>query len=458
MRMSEGPANLCMVRRAALGFACMVLSMFTVAGCGDSTSITVRCTAPGGEAECTCSDGTSGTKVCDANDDFGPCSCEGVGAGGAIGAGGFGTTGGSSSSGGFGGSGAISGSGGAIASGGSSADAGTLHGKKGVTLASGQDSLVDVFATTSGIVVISESSISLVDRTGKVMQSKASPRQITAAAFDGATLAVFDKAFLQTYSLALTAGAQVSLSEPCASAAFVSGSRVVCGNASDTSHAFYVFDASAGKLLNGMSGDVTSPYQGVPMRTVPGKDDFITAPTEISPPNFYLHRVDSSSSVSLLAPTPFFDEFAISMVFAFEGNPADHLVTEEGVRLLLYGSECTANAPSGAVCFAKDGSLGTLRDTERFIGMDGDGTKIYGLVDTQPAQYVATHCSTGCSVQRIDTQSRTIDTQTTYDVEAGQIIATRFDATSNALVVGYANPGTVSAGTSLGYRVELLAY
>jgi len=451
--------NLSMVHRALLGLGLVCVSILTIAGCGDSTSITVRCTAPGGEAECSCPDGTSGTQVCDANNNFGPCSCDGIGAGGLVGSGGFGATGGSSNTGGFGGSGAISGSGGAVSSGGTSADAGTLHGKKGVTLASGQDSLVDVFTTTSGIVVISEGSISLVDRTGKVIQSKSSPRQITAAAFDGTELAVFDKAFLQTYSLSLTAGAEVSLSEPCASAAFVSGSRVVCGNSDDFNRVFYVFDTSAGKLLNGMSGDTASAYQGVPMRTVPGKDDFITVPIELSPPNFYLHRVDASSTVTSLGDTPYFGEFAASMAFAFEGNPANHLITEEGVRLLLYGADCTATAPSGAVCFAKDGSLGTLRDTERFIGMDGDGTKIYGLVDTQSAQYAESHCSTGCAIERIDTQSRTIDTQTTYDVEAGQIIATRFDATSNALVVGYANPGTPSStGTSLGYRVELLAY
>lgn len=66
----------------------------------------------------------------------------------------------------------------------------------------------------------------------------------------------------------------------------------------------------------------------------------------------------------------------------------------------------------------------------------------------------------GCSVQRIAAVERVITSQKVYDLDLGAVVATRHDALSNSLILGFRRAGAYSATTDPypGYRVELLSY
>jgi hypothetical protein len=424
-------------------------------GCGTETTVTTKC-APGGKLSCQCENGRLGSQICGPDEQFGPCSCEmptTSGSGGSSGA-----TGSSGSSGGSAGSGVDAAGGGKLDAAADVVDA--SHGDRGVLLSSGMSPLVDVFVSAAGVIVVTTDAVTLVDRAGAVQGTYASPREITAAAFDGTSLVVFDKAFLVVLGPTLAPSAvMTALVEVCASAAFVGGDRVVCGSAKDFGRSFYAFNATTGAALQTTAMSVT--YHGLPMRRVPGKDDFVTVSVGTSPSDFFLHTVDATSKVAFISDSPYHGDFAVSMAFSFEGNPAHHVVTEEGLLLNIYDPACVVGR-TPAQCFVKDGMLGTLRGTQRFIGMADDGTNmVYGLVDSgPPSGFAYRRCASGCLAQRVDGDQRVVGAEKLYDVDVGAVIATRHDAMSNALVVGFRRSGSYSPGVDPypGYRVELLKY
>jgi hypothetical protein len=383
--------------------------------------------------------------------------CEGFPASGSGGS--SGSSSGSSGTGGNGGTGGSL----ADAAGGGRPDAAAdafdaSHGDRGVLLSSGTSPLVDVFVSAPGVIVVTADAVTLVDRMGAVQQTYASPREITAAAFDGSSLAVFDKAFLVVLGPTLAATpVMTSLVEMCASAAFVGGDRVICGSAKDFGRVFYAYNAKTGAALQ-TTMNIT--YHGLPMRRVPGKDDIVTVSVGTSPSDFFLHTVDAASKVTFVSDSPYHGDFAVSMAYAFEGSPAHHVVTEEGLLLNIYDPACAVGRTT-AQCFVKDGMLGTLRGTQRFIGMADDGSNVvYGLVDGPPSGYPTKRCTSGCLAQRIDGDQRVVSSEKLYDLDVGAVVATRHDAVSNALVAGFRRSGNYSPGVDPypGYRVELLKY
>jgi len=308
------------------------------------------------------------------------------------------------------------------------------------------------------VFVVTNDAVTLVDRAGAVQKTYSSPREITAAAFDGSSLAIFDKAMLTIFASNLTPVAPASmLTEVCAAAAFVGGDRVICGSASDWQRSFYAYSSKTGAKI--LATLMSETYHGIPMRRVTGKDDFVTVSIGTSPSDFFLHTVDSSSKVIYVSDSPYHGDFAVSLAYTLQGNPAHHLVTEQGLLLNIYDVNCKAGLGSPQ-CFVKDGMLGTLFGTQRFIGMDNDGTNyVYALVDDASSTSFYRRCANGCFAQRINGDQKVVEAQKRYDVDVGAIIATRHDATANALIVGFRKSGSFSVGDPYpGYRVELLTY
>jgi hypothetical protein len=409
-----------LLRVGALGAALVFVNAVLVPGCGNETSITVKCN-PGAVQSCTCPGGGFGEQSCGGDEQFGPCSC----------------TSGSGGSGGRNNADAAN-------------DAPTLA--TGKLLSSGTSRLIDVFVGDSGIFVVAIDSVSVVDRAGVVIHALPAPREITAAAFDGTTLAVADKAFLKMYSTDLTEVASPALTESCVSVAIASGNRVLCAGAATFPTKFYTFDATNGTLI--LMSSVSSGSTAVPMRRVPGKDDLVTLDSS----NFRLLRIDGTSQVTALGESPFSHMYRASPVFGFTGTTSDHLVTEDAILANIYAAQCVPSSTTTPQCFVQDGALGTLRGMERFIGLDGDDAsgKAHALVDTTSSFGLA-GCRSGCAVQSIDVAGRIVETSKLYALDLGQTVAVRHDAKADALIAGFSRP-TGGSSTSPGYRVELLGY
>ena len=422
-------------------------SLLVAAGCslscGDDLRTTTRCKSEAVLA-CICDNGDFGTQTCVAGEAPGPCRCGDPSSGGSSA---FGGSGGSSASGGTSASGGVAGVGGSAGLGGTGGLAGA-PGAEGALLASGTSTLLDVFDSAAGIFVIAVDSIRVVDRAGAPLHELVAPREITAAAFDGSRLAVFDRAFLKIYDAALTETGSAALTEVCAAAEIV-GSLAICGNEDTYDHVFYAYDVASGALVK--STPAASAYQGVPMRAVPGTSDFVSVSTGSLPSDFYLYSITAAGDVSSHGDSQYHGDFRSSMIFTFEGDPATHLITEEGLRLTIYATGCSEGSSFSQACFVRDGQLGTLRGTERFAGLDrGTDGKIYGLADPSTASF-GSYCSQGCFAQRIDPIQRVLEADLLYSVAAERIVAVRHDDTSSRLLIGRQLSATE-------YRVEALAY
>jgi hypothetical protein len=326
----------------------------------------------------------------------------------------------------------------------------------GVLLASGASKLIDVFVFSGGVIVVTADSVSVVDRTGAQLHMLTAPREITAAAFDGTTLAVADKAILTTYTTDLTQIAPATLTEACVGVAMVSAGRVLCSGPGNFPTKFYTFNAMTGALV---LTSMVSGANGKPLVHVLGKDDLVSLDQSSSA--FQLLRIDATSLVSTVGSSPFGHTYHASSVFAFSGNPANHIVTEDGIFANIYSAMCDKAFTTSAQCFVQDGVLGTLRGTEKFIALDGaDGAgKVYALVDTPTTTFDSMHCVGGCSVERVDTMNRIVEAKKPYSLDLGQAVTARHDAVSNALVVGFVKPAPFSSTAPYpGFRVELLTY
>jgi hypothetical protein len=420
-----------MLKRIGILFAPCVsaLALAAIAACGNDTTITTTCNMPGYSMSCACPGGHFGRQTCGADQQFSACDCPAFDGGG------------------FGGS--IN-----LGDAGEGSDGSTIA--TGILLSSGQSRLIDVFVASTGVIVVTADSITVVDRTGKQVNTLTAPREITSAAFEGSTLAIADKAILTTYSPDLAPIGMATLTESCVSLAIMSGGRVICSGQANFPTKFYTFNAMTGAPVQ--TATVSNQISGV-LRHVLGKDDLVAAQPSTS--GFMLLRIDASSMVSTMGASPFQHMYRASPVFAFTGNPADHIVTEDGLFANIYAPMCDPSFTTSAQCFVQDGALGTLRGTEKFIGLDGaDGSgKLYALVDAPTSTFDTRHCMGGCPVESIDVAMRVVQTRKAYSLDLGQVVAARLDATSNALVVGYAKPGSTSVGSPYpGYRVELLGY
>jgi hypothetical protein len=297
-----------------------------------------------------------------------------------------------------------------------------------------------------GILIVFTDEIRLVSREGTTLTSVISPRQVTAAAFDGNRLVVADKAKFTSYDLTLTPLVSANLATSCSSAVLIDNARFVCGQDVDWDRLYYTYDANTGVLV---ASSQQYTYSGLAMKRVPGLNEFVAVEVDSSPANLFLYDVTNSGQPTLLGGSSF-ETSDPNAVYAFVGNPATQLVVEDGTILNVSGNPCGGGA-YGEGCFPQAGELGTLTGAQRFIGMDNDLMgRLYTLVDLAPSYNAA--CSSGCEVQQIDVASRTVLSQKLYNLSAVyNIVAARQDAVSAALVVGYSASVT-------GHSVVMLPY
>jgi hypothetical protein len=462
-----------LIRKAIIPFVIPVALACGGRSTEEQMSSVPKC-VPGEQLSCACSDGAIGAQTCDQSGAFEPCSCAAPlrGSGGA-GSGvttpndtgsdfGNGASGGSFYSGGSSGSGASSG--GSLHSGGSGGTSGTGNGTgtggsvgaNGVApLISGTQSLIDLFVSDAGLLIVLSDEVRLMDRSGSTLQSVHSAREITAAAFDGSTLVVADKAKFTSYDLDLTEIVSADLAVTCSSAILMDNGRFVCGQNVDWDRVYYTYDAMKGTLL---ASSKQYTYDGIPMRRAPKTNQFVAVEVASSPANLFLYELDTNDEVNFLGDGPFEISDA-SAVYAFVGNPADRVVIQDGTMLTIDATKCTKNNIT-AGCFTQDGTLGTLTGAQRFIGMDNDlDGNIYAIVDPSPTYTDDRVCSSSCLVQQIDVATRTVTSQSLYSLPSAASVATvRHDATGKALVVGYTTGSRLSSTMATGYGVVSLPY
>lgn len=405
---------------------------------------------PGRQLACACASDRSGVQTCLRDRTFGVCTC-----GDTIGVGGGSSRGGSSSAG-----GRTSATGGSRNSNGGSGPAGgalnSSGGSPSVVLNVGAGELIDAFPISDGALVVLSTAIVAMQRDGSVTTRLASPREITAAAFDGETLVIADKARMQSYDVALSPIASGDLAEPCASGVLISDQRFVCGPENDWDRVFYTYDARTGELL---ASSAEHTYNGIPMRRVPGTDDFITVTTTSSPSDFHLYSVRETGEAIFINESPYHGDFRVTNVYGFDGSPPRHLITDAGLMLSIYGEGCDVEHNSfTSQCFTKDGALGTLTGAQLFVGMDADADGLlYGLVNPTPSNFLDP--STSLIAQRIDVSARTLLSQKVHAIAAGRIVVARHDAGSDALLVGYElGPLTFPGDAYPGYGIQYLDY
>jgi hypothetical protein len=467
---------------AAITFALAATVLLACGGRAGNEGIPVvgmRGCIPGEQIACACANSRSNVQVCQSDGTYGPCACgapSGVTSGfggtsnnafdrggatstasGGSGATASTTRGGAANS----GTGASTGSAAASSTGTatSSGNGGASPSGAGtVVLTSGADKLIEAFPADTGLLVVSANAVHLLDRAGTELIQVPSPREITAAAFDGTLLVVADKARITTYDPALTVFASGDLVEACASAVLLSNSRFVCGPANDWDRIFYTYDALSGTLR---ASSKKYTYNGIPMRRVPGKDDFVTVSTDSSPSDFHLYSL-TGDEAQFINESPYHGDFRVTNVYAFDASPPEHLITDAGLFLHIYGNGCsTATNSFTSECFTKDGALGTLSGAQIFVGMDSDGAgHVFGLVDPSDT-FAGNPCEKNCIAQRIDLESRAVTSQRIHTLSASRIVVTRHDPIAAKLLVGY-----IKATDSYylpndpypGYQIALLDY
>jgi len=302
-------------------------------------------------------------------------------------------------------------------------------------ISSGNQKLIDVFAGTVEVYVVLANAIIAFDRDGKLLQRVETPLEITTAAFDGERLAIADRDKLTIYALDLHPVSSAQTVEACASLVLLSKHRAICGSAHDVSHVFYTYDAWNGALLASSS---PYTYNGIPMRRVPGTDDFVTTPTELSVPNYHLYRLHETAEVELIAEASY--RVGLSANYGFNNPPATHLISDQGVLLKLDGEHCTAQNDSLiSDCFVEDGSLGTLAAGQRFAALDpNDFTQVYALVDTAPNVDPSDDAPIrNFLIQSIDFPSRTVTQQTPLSLQLGKLVAFRRDEPGGRVLIGF---------------------
>lgn len=429
---------------------CLLAGLVFGLGCGPSSIIDdgprpPRC-VPGHTVSCACADGRTGAQVCGDDGAFEACQCR------------HGTSGSSGAGTASAGSGATTG-GGATTGSGAGTGGGGVGGGDETRLSTGASVLIDAFVAEAGIIIVLADAVLLVDRAGEELARVDSAREITAAAFDGETLVVADRARFASYDLALAKITEGDLAEECASAVLVSDHRFVCGPTNDWDRIFTAYDARTGAFV--ASSD-TYTYNGIPMRRIPGTDDFVTVTVDSSPSDFHLYSVLDTGEAQYVNESPYHGDFSVTDVYAFNGSPPTHLVTHEGLMLRIYGPRCSAAESSfDAECFVRDGALGTLLGAQRFVGMDNDAEgKLYGLVSVSGNLYFDPPCEAGCLVQRVDIASRTVESQRMHSLDMGAAVVVRHDPVSSALLVGYRLPGDYyfPGDPYPGFAVSLLDY
>lgn len=262
--------------------------------------------------------------------------------------------------------------------------------------------LVGYFYDESGVRIVDEAGVKLYDWDRSLRAQWKAERPLISAGYQTGTTVVADAGGIITLNDQLEPVHEEQVVEACIDGVLLSAGRFACGPDVDWDRTFYTYDAVSGDLL-ATSNKYT--YNGRPMLPVPGRDEFVTVTTDLSPSDYHLYQLADDGRVSFIGESPYHGDFACTTVVGFLGNPATHLITRDGLMLAFTSADCV---PEGGGCFVKDGSLGTLPGPDaHYVGLSNsqDG-EMYAIVDTGDSY--GGPCMSGCILQRIETETRDV--------------------------------------------------
>ncbi len=291
-----------------------------------------------------------------------------------------------------------------------------------VELSNGVSMLIDAFLAGDWVIIVTEDRIEVVDKQARHIAERLWNSQIATAAFDGTTLVVSDTTEFVAYDTRLREVGHGVLSSPCDTSVLV-GNRWICSVFADDLDRYYdTYDLSSGSRLARV--DDTVSHRG-PMRKVPGRDEFVTLNVGVDPKDFYLLSLDDSGKAMGVATTAsqYHGDFSISPVYAFNGNPATQLVTDQGLVLCLNPDDC----PNPKFGLTRDGDVGVLSGNNYFGAMDVDAQgKLHALLG--PDEYMDFDepvCDQGCTLERIDVGTGVLESHVSVHFALSVFVALR---------------------------------
>jgi hypothetical protein len=287
----------------------------------------------------------------------------------------------------------------------------------------GYDLLVDAFPAPTGIIVIRRGHIELVSRDGAQLALITTPRDLTAATFDGTRLAAVDRAMVTFYDAGLTPLGAAPLEESCASAATIGGA-VICPPTDSQQPLFWSYGNVAAVAPIRSTLPVGYRADG-PVVAVPGRNQLLALSYQTE-----LYGVNDGA-LSALSQSP----TGTTGPVAFDRDPADRMVLPTG-------------AVSKIATFTPDGDLVPHAPGEVFIAMAGDGNGHIQLL--REAQDSVQPCRSGCSFQSIDVDTRTVMRSKDVRLLVSGVVSARHDDAIDGMVLAY------HAGD--GERVDLLDF
>jgi hypothetical protein len=292
---------------------------------------------------------------------------------------------------------------------------------------SGQEPTVDVFPVQDGLLLVRQRSLLLVDRLGRLIRSVPTARDVLAAAFDGTTLTVVERAMMHTFRRDLVKTGSRLLTDLCDAALLLPDGRTLCSGGDVDRSRRYVYGP----------GETPGTFAGLGrvagVRRVPGRAAFVN--TEYG----FSYLVPKPSGELEAKGTASFDGKGVPRpAFGFLGDPATHVVDVMGNLLKIDESECTPSpAPFNSKCFSVDGQLGTVGVGQAYAGVVEDSpTTVVGLLNKDERNSFQTGpCLMGCQVQRIDVATRKVLSERTHRLDARAIKLVRNDPFCDRLLV-----------------------
>lgn len=295
-----------------------------------------------------------------------------------------------------------------------------------------------LFTVASGALVVhSEGAVTLA-RDETLTSAWASPKALTAAAFDGTRLVVADAKELEVRSLQYEAIRTVTLEGKCDFATFAAEHTVICAPKTHNSDGTVSnYDIESGNLVGRSLG---LAYEGMPpLRAVPGREQL----AQYSP--LALYAMEPAGQLQLLGKGP------------YGGNNAEFLRSGESTLLLDSGefvrvsnSRTCDTEPLG--CFQTAGllGLGVGEKIQAFQALADGGllTVIYSSERHPAAPKVV-------ALQLRDVTTRSIVAQKLYDFGDDSVTAVRYDEVADQVWVVVSEAHS-SPGSS--FRVRLLDY
>ncbi|HEY3445074.1 MAG TPA: hypothetical protein VGK67_01875, partial [Myxococcales bacterium] len=286
------------------------------------------------------------------------------------------------------------------------------------------EKVVDFFPSEGGLLVVRERHLELLGDDGAALATVDSPRDLTAASFDGKRLAVADKAILTVYDPKLTKLASGFLNESCASSVII-GDDFVCGPANPDVRNFGTYSLADGALR---AISVTYSNEGTLMTPIPGHAEFFTIRSDA-----YLYQVAGSGAVEERGNG--WPNERPQVVGGFDGNPASRWIDAAGHVFVIYGS-------TEKEFFVLEGDLGLMpKNPVRAMADDGAGA-LFRLVSGE-AYSADAPCAAGCNLQRIDFAARQVKKEISFrHRRASSVSKARWDPFRRKLVVGFEIGGT----------------